>query len=64
MGKFFHLIDIIKFDLRSCSIGQAEQFIAKHNDFNIKYIAEKVETYEEFHLAKAAGFDFFQGYFF
>lgn len=31
---------------------------------NIRFLAEKVETYEEFIAAKDAGFELFQGYFF
>jgi EAL and modified HD-GYP domain-containing signal transduction protein len=61
---FLDIVDIIKFDIRAFSISKAELFIATHRKLPIKYIAEKVETYEEFHQAKAAGFDFFQGYFF
>lgn len=61
---FFQLIDIIKFDIRECPLSRAEQFIENHHHLPIKYIAEKVETYEEFHQAKNAGFDFFQGYFY
>jgi EAL and modified HD-GYP domain-containing signal transduction protein len=30
----------------------------------VKLLAEKVETFEEFDFCKAAGFDYFQGYFF
>ena len=62
--KFLDIIDIIKFDIRMFSISKAAEFIATHRERPIKYIAEKVETYDEFHLATEAGFDFFQGYFF
>ncbi|WP_413282906.1 EAL and HDOD domain-containing protein [Vibrio sp. MA40-2] len=61
---FYPFIDIIKFDLQVYSLDKAKVFVEKHREFGITYIAEKVETYEEFHLAKEAGFDLFQGYFF
>ncbi|MDV7104660.1 HDOD domain-containing protein [Vibrio sp. TH_r3] len=61
---FYPFVDIIKFDLQVYSLDKAKVFFEKHRKFGITYIAEKVETYEEFHLAKEAGFDLFQGYFF
>ncbi len=61
---FLPYISIIKFDIRTVSIQTAEEFMTRSSNTNIRFLAEKVETYEEFEQAKRAGFDYFQGYFF
>ncbi|WP_337843604.1 HDOD domain-containing protein [Rheinheimera sp.] len=62
---FFPLIDIIKIDLRSTSFEEIRQIKQAIAGFpQIKLLAEKVETNEEFQQAIEMGFDFFQGYFF
>ena len=33
-------------------------------EYDVKFLAEKVETHEEFEMCKALGFEYFQGYFF
>ncbi|GEM76973.1 histidine kinase [Vibrio sagamiensis NBRC 104589] len=62
--RFLPYITIIKFDIRSISIAKAEIFIQSLNHRKIRFLAEKVETYDEFEQAVKAGFDYFQGYFF
>lgn len=61
---FYPYISIIKFDIQLISILRAKTFMRSVRDLDIKFLAEKVETYEEFNEAKKAGFDYFQGYFF
>ncbi|OED55309.1 EAL and HDOD domain-containing protein [Aliivibrio fischeri] len=61
---FLPYIDIIKFDMRTMPILKAKLFIRHCEKYSIKFLAEKVETYEEFEQAKEAGFTYFQGYFF
>jgi len=62
---FYPLIDIIKIDLLSTSIETINEVIAAISDFpNIKLLAEKVETHEQFQQALDLGFAYFQGYFF
>ncbi|SDH05715.1 EAL and modified HD-GYP domain-containing signal transduction protein [Vibrio xiamenensis] len=61
---FLPYVSIIKFDIRLYSIAKAQTFMAKLKNSKIKFLAEKVETYQEFEQAKLAGFDYFQGYFF
>ncbi|MEZ9232593.1 EAL and HDOD domain-containing protein [Vibrio amylolyticus] len=62
--QFLPYVSIIKFDIRIVSIEKSKQFIQKIPKGKILFLAEKVETHEEFQQAKAAGFDYFQGYFF
>lgn len=62
---FFPFVDLIKIDLRAMSFDEIEQVIADISDFpDIKLLAEKVETSEEFEKCKELGFHYFQGYFF
>lgn len=62
--RFLPFIDFIKFDIQSFPLIKAKFFIHRHLEYKIKFLAEKVETYEEFQKAKKIGFEFFQGYFF
>ena len=62
---FYPFIDIIKIDFRSTSHETIEEILLAVQGFpNIKLLAEKVETIEEFQLALNMGFHYFQGYFF
>lgn len=61
---FLPYVSFIKFDIRIVPIAKAAVFISKLRGSKIKFLAEKVETYDEFEQAKKAGFDYFQGYFF
>jgi EAL and modified HD-GYP domain-containing signal transduction protein len=60
------LADIIKFDLIATPLKQIEPLvkILKNKYKKIVFLAEKVETYEEFEKSKELGFSLFQGYFF
>ncbi|NAX20373.1 EAL and HDOD domain-containing protein [Vibrio sp. V39_P1S14PM300] len=61
---FLPFVSIIKFDIQQFPIDKAAKFIAKLKHTKIDFLAEKVETHQEFEQAKQAGFDLFQGYFF
>ncbi|USD64345.1 HDOD domain-containing protein [Vibrio sp. SCSIO 43136] len=62
--RFLPYIAIIKFDIITVPIAKAELFMKKLAKTKIEFLAEKVETYEEYEQAKKAGFTLFQGYFF
>jgi len=57
------LASIIKLDLTVLSNDKNHEIIQKLKNRGIKFLAEKVETYEEFQLFKEMGCDYFQGYF-
>lgn len=61
---FLPYISLIKFDIRAISFEKAQLFIDRLSGSGIQFLAEKVETHEEFDQAKKVGFDYFQGYFF
>lgn len=58
------IANIIKFDLRATPLDQISDIIEKLSRYNLRLLAEKVETYEEFDKALKMGFKYFQGYFF
>ena len=58
------LARIIKFDIRQMSRAELERQVKVVSRYNVKLLAEKIETFEEFEAAKKLGFDLFQGYFF
>lgn len=64
MKPLIALADIIKFDFRSSPIEKIREDIKRFSRYNIKFLAEKVETNEEFQTALDIGCEYFQGYFF
>ena len=62
---FFKLVRLIKFDLQQSTFSEIEIVLEKVKPFkNLKILAERVETQEQYDKAKEMGFDFFQGYYF
>jgi c-di-GMP-related signal transduction protein len=61
---FIKLADIIKVDFLSTSHQERIDLIERCKQYPIKFLAEKVETHEEFQQALKEGFSYFQGYFF
>jgi c-di-GMP-related signal transduction protein len=64
MKPLIAVADIIKFDFRSSLIEKIKIDIERFSRYNIKFLAEKVETNEEFQTALDIGCEYFQGYFF
>ncbi len=65
--KFLPLIelaDIIKVDFFNTDWEEREAIIKRIDRGNIRFLAEKVETREEFERALKLGYSYFQGYFF
>ena len=58
------LADIIKIDFMLTPIDEIQKIVNRFERKNIKLLAEKIETYEEFENALSMGFLYFQGYFF
>ncbi|PCI22170.1 MAG: diguanylate phosphodiesterase, partial [Piscirickettsiaceae bacterium] len=58
------LATIIKLDLTVTTLEENKALIDKLRDKNITFLAEKVETYQQFHEYKDIGCTLFQGYFF
>lgn len=63
--ELFELIDYVKVDFLAVDEKgrrDIERFIKKYQ--HIKMLAEKIETEEQFQIAKKSGYELFQGYFF
>jgi len=58
------LTNIIKIDYRLSTTDEIERMLYRLSRFSIRFLAEKIETYEEFEHARKLGFHYFQGYFF
>jgi c-di-GMP-related signal transduction protein len=58
------LAQLIKVDVRITGKPEQERLLRTYQPRGIAMLAEKVETYEEFEWTRAAGYDYFQGYFF
>jgi EAL and modified HD-GYP domain-containing signal transduction protein len=61
------IADIIKIDFLETKGSQRKNiidFIKKHHNSNVNFLAEKIENYKEFKSAYDCGYDYFQGYFF
>jgi EAL and modified HD-GYP domain-containing signal transduction protein len=62
---FYPYIDIIKIDWQAMGVDEIKQVIEAIKPYpQIKLLAEKVETHEDYKTAVDLGFDYFQGYFF
>lgn len=57
-------VDIIKVDFRQSTITERREIERLAQQANIRLLAEKIETREEFKQARQAGYQYFQGYFF
>ncbi len=58
------LADIIKVDFQASSEFEAKYIVHHFRNGKIRFLAEKVETREQFEKAKSWGYSLFQGYFF
>jgi EAL and modified HD-GYP domain-containing signal transduction protein len=57
------LADIVKVEFSNVDVQVQRRYIQQYGD-RIKFLAEKVETREEYQLAASMGYHYFQGYFF
>jgi EAL and modified HD-GYP domain-containing signal transduction protein len=59
----FDIVDIIKIDIMGCDRDTLVADVRALQKYNVKLLAEKVETREDFEFCKSLDFDFYQGYF-
>lgn len=58
------LVNIIKIDYQLSNADEIERTRHRLARYNLKYLAEKIESYQELEHARKLGFNYFQGYFF
>ena len=61
---FIELTDIVKLDVLNKEPEELAAHAERFRPYNVKLLAEKIETYDQFESMKELGFDYFQGYFF
>ncbi len=61
--KLLDVAKLVKIDIQQLSRDELNEHIQNLAPFNVKLLAEKVETHNEFEFTKQLGFDYFQGYF-
>ncbi len=64
MEPLVEMADIIKVDFLLTRGDERLEVIKRFGRKGLKFLAEKVETIEEFEHGKACGYEYFQGYFF
>ncbi len=64
LQPLIELADIIKVELPAIPVEELAEHVSILREREVKLLAEKVETHEEFERCKELGFDYFQGYFF
>ncbi|QOR67876.1 HDOD domain-containing protein [Cytobacillus suaedae] len=62
--ELLHYVDIVKIDFLSTTRGARKQLMEYLKPYKLKFLAEKVETREEYETAVEDGYSYFQGYFF
>lgn len=63
LDPLLHIANLVKIDLFKSRHNLEEQ-VKLLRKFNVKLLAEKIETQDEYDLCKELGFDFYQGYYF
>ena len=57
---FVPFTSIVKIDITEIAHETIPSLVKRFKSHNIELVAEKIETYEEFHKFKEMGFDYFQ----
>ena len=58
------IADLIKIDIQKTPLEEWKEQVKNFDGQNIPFLAEKVETREQFRMAQELGFKYFQGFFF
>jgi c-di-GMP-related signal transduction protein len=56
-------VSVIKVDVTALAERQITDLLRDLEPYDVKRLAEKIETVEQYHFCRSAGFDLFQGYF-
>jgi c-di-GMP-related signal transduction protein len=64
LKELIRLANIIKIDFRQSTPDETRDLVRRLGQLPLTFLAEKIETYDEFASAQEMGFTYFQGYFF
>ena len=62
-APLIELVSIVKLDLMALSGEELQQNVSELRKYDVKLLAEKLETADDFIRCRDLGFDYFQGYF-
>lgn len=62
--ELIKIVDIIKVDFMLSSKKERKEIVSKYKREGLAFLAEKVETYEDYKSAIKMGYTYFQGYYF
>ncbi|MGE3313795.1 MAG: EAL and HDOD domain-containing protein [Planctomycetaceae bacterium] len=63
LKELVRIADIIKIDVLALGREKTAEQVQRLQQFDVRLLAEKVETYEDFEFCKGLGMEMFQGYF-
>ena len=64
LRPLLELADVVKLDICALDRPRLDEHVTLLRAYDVKLLAEKVETHDDFQYCKDLGFDYFQGYFF
>jgi len=64
LTELISLADIIKIDFMLTPQEAVGDMLSRLSQYEVEFLAEKIETYEEYQADREMGFKYFQGYFF
>jgi len=63
-SELLDCVDIVKLEFPAFEPDALREEVARLRQYNVKLLAEKVETHDDYELCRELGFDYFQGYYF
>ncbi|GAB5500550.1 MAG: HDOD domain-containing protein [Pseudohongiellaceae bacterium] len=63
-AELLDCVDIVKLEFPAFEADALREEVARLRQYNVKLLAEKVETQQDYELCRELGFDYFQGYYF
>ncbi len=64
MRPLLKIANIVKIDILALSRDELTKHVAELNRYDVRLLAEKIETEEDYQYCRELGFELFQGYFF
>ena len=58
------LVNIVKIDMRLCDREALPELVQQLKQYDVKLLAEKIESHDDFEWCSDLGFEYFQGFFF
>ncbi|MCE5249009.1 HDOD domain-containing protein [bacterium] len=63
VGPLLDIANIVKLDIMGIDMSSLKEYVRYLRKYDVKLLAEKIETLDILETCKSSGFDYFQGYF-